>query len=64
MQYLLKKSVSICISAGKDFTFNQLKANGFFEPELLEILSKYKITRRKQTKKKNDKKRKGKTAES
>ena len=30
--------------------FNQLKSNGFVEPELLEILSKYKITRRKQKK--------------
>ena len=42
---------------------NQLKANNFvtLEPELLQIFSKYKITRRK---KKNENKRKGKTAES
>ena len=53
-----QKSVSICISAGKDSTSNQLKSSGFVEPELLKILSKYKITRRKQ--KKTKRKGKGK----
>ena len=47
-----QKSVSICISAGKDSTSNQLKSSGFVEPELLKILSKYKITRSKQKKRK------------
>ena len=42
----------------KDSASNQLKANSFVEPELLKILSKYKITRRKQ--KKTKRKGKGK----